>query len=443
MTVGTTNVSLSTLPASISQIVQSGLLVGEFQAALEITHQYPLAYQTRTTPRNYGETFTETRDALLAAVQDPITPTNTGLDSGLTARTVGREQWAFTMNIYADTIDTTVDENTLALANLFRSNLNALATGAGRTDNLQCRRRITYAYAGGRTHATNAATVAATSLTVANANGFDERYTNGVAANVSGSNTLTVTVNGTSNVVSGATSFTRTNASDMVSGTLTLGTSQTWSIGDAIIASSAPASIRPNSRTTSYNLTSTDTITYQNIVNSTAILRNNGVPGFFDNGLYLFLGDAQHEANLFADAAFREFYRGQYQSEDVRMGKLMISGGVAFSFGNEPPNSTSWGASSITARRAFVLGGSAAAKRTYDMGGMTDDNMETNPISSIYRDPDKGLKVIVRPALDRRAQIISASYELIFGLAMSTDSLSTQGEYTNAVFKRGVCIETA
>lgn len=414
----------STLPAAVQAIMQNGLLERTFEEALYPDFLYPRTAQQRPWRANLGDTAIFTRPGLLAPVTTPIT------GSDPSATTYGVEQFSMTMDQYGNSVDTNMLQSAMTLASKFLQDVKTLGINCGQSINRIARTRLYAAYGGGTTWVVTAQGSASTTCVVKDATGFDKVLSNGVFVAVSAGTPLTVTVNGVANTVT---------ACNLGTNTLTLGTAVTQSVGDAVVAASAPYSLRVGGGASRYNLTGGNTATLATFRSAVARLRKMNVPTI--GGNYVCHMDPDTEAQLFADADFKQAYQGRGDSAVFGSMSLGTFVGIDWVRNIEAPTTTDGGSSqNLTVHRPIVFGGDALVAGPFE--GMADLLMGTGvenvpAVRSIG--PADGVQavLIVRPPQDRLQQTIATTWSWVGDFAVPSDITTGDG----ARYKRGVIVE--
>jgi hypothetical protein len=410
------------LPAAVRAIIQDGMLEGVFENALVPDFLFPAYADLEPIEGAKGQRVIRTRTGLL-------TPQTTPLFADPTPEQFSIEQWSATLDQYGHTMDTNMLANATSFARKFVQDVQTLGINAGQSLNRLARTRLFSAYAGGRTWVRTVDGASNVSVDVQSVDGFEFVIVNGVPTAVSGSNPLSITINGVANTVVGVNRTTRV---------LTLGTATTDTVGHAVVAANAPVSIRPNARASAFNITTGDVATVGLFFDAVARLRAMNVPTMED-GTYHAHVDSFTMRQLLSDTEFRQAFQSQGPSEDYRSGRLTIFGGVTFILNMETPTVTGDG-QAATVRRPIVLGGGSLISTPLEGQGQLLDGtgVEDVPGISMIELPG-GLEVplIVRPPQDRFQQVVSTTWSWTGDFAVPTDS--TSGD--SAIVKRAVVIE--
>jgi N4-gp56 family major capsid protein len=411
------------VPAQIQAMLQNGILDRVFRDALVPNFLFPAIADSEPWQGGLGDTKTFTRKGLLAPATTPVT------GSDPSASTYGIEQWSVVMDQYANSMDTNMLSNAMALASKFLADIETLGINAGQTINQVARNKLYAAYAGGRTWATAASTTS-TALIVQSVNGFSTVLVNGVPTPVSGANPLSITVGGTGNTVVGVNTSTNT---------LTLGTAISATVGQAVVANNAPTTIRATGNS-AYDLTGSNTVTFANFRAAVARLRKMNVPTL--GGYYVAHIDPDTEAQLFSDSDFKQALQGRVDSPIYRDLSIGRFGGIDWVRNIETPTILGGSAGTLTVHRPIVLGGSALMAAPFDKTGtlLSGTGVEDVPeVRQVNVAPGVDMTLLVRPPQDRLQQVIASTWSWVGDYGVPTDS----GTGDAALFKRGVVVEHA
>lgn len=437
---------IQNFPLALQPIIQQGFLEREFQQALRSRLGYRACADREEIAVGIGETLTKTRAGLKPAVTTPLAPAmNTNLDNGLTSGTWGVEQYTLTINAYAATTDLNMVTSRVGIANLFLQNAYVNGEQAARSLDDLARNALFGAYFGGNTRVRT--TLAATGPTVAldDIRGFQTVFVNGVQQGVSPSNPLAVTIgaNPYSLVGVAADATNLSTAPGGISGVLTLGSAVSvadGTAGNTVQAATASLVLRPNARTNSGLLTSTDTLTMSNILDAVAALRLNAVPDV--DGAYNCYLDPISARQLFADQDFQRLFIGSTSANEVfKPGQGVVNDflGLRFVLTNESYVQPAPGVAGAMIRRPIVVGQGALIEG--DFAGMAAADVA--PADSIVSMVD-GVCMVTREPIDRLQQIIAQSWYWMGGFCAPSDTTTnstTVATATNANYKRAVMIE--
>ncbi|MFJ8474206.1 hypothetical protein [Kitasatospora sp. NPDC094011] len=412
------------LPPQIQAILQNGLLDRTFQEALAPQFLFVAGADSQPWTGSLGDTKVMTRKGLLA----PVTTPTTGSDPGVSS--YGVEQWPVTMDQYGNSMDTNMLGSSMALASKYLADIATLGINAGQSINQVCRNKLFNAYAGGRTWATAATTTSAL-LVVQSAAGFGAVLVNGVPTPVSGANPLNITIAGAANTVIGVNTSTNT---------LTLGTAATVAVGAAVVSANAPVSIRAVGTNTAYDLTASNTVTFQMFRSAVARLRSMNVPT--DGGYYPAHIDAVTEAQLFSDPDFKQALQGRIDSPVFRDLSIGRFGGIDWVRNIETPTVQGGSGGGVTVHRPIVMGAGALVAAPYEDTGslLAGTGVEDVPeIAMIDVAPRVQVARIIRPPQDRYQQILSSTWSYVGDFGIPSDSLTGDA----ALYKRAVVLEHA
>ncbi len=419
----------STLPAAIQAIMQNGILDRTFRDALIPSFLYPAIADSEPWQGSLGDTKTFTRKGLIA----PTTTAITGSDIA-GASTYSVEQWSVVMDQYGISVDTNMLQSAMTLASKFLADVQTLGINAGQSLNRIARDKMYRAYMGGRTWCTAAASTD-TTIAVQEVAGFTRVLVNGVPTPVSGTNPLNVTINGVANTVT-ATSV------QSGPGNLTLGTTRVDVVGDPVIAANAPISVRPGASggvATAYQLTAaTDVATLALFRAAVVRLRKMNVPTM--GGYYTAHIPPDTEAELFADADFKQALQGRVDSpiwRDLSIGRFA---GIDWVRNNEAPTVLGTASQAVTVFRPIVVGAGAVIAAPFEGTGslLSGTGVEEVPsIRMVEAAPSTQVALIVRPPADRLQQVISTSWSYVGDFGVPSDS----GTGDASLFKRAVVVE--
>jgi N4-gp56 family major capsid protein len=413
----------ATLPAPIQAMLQNGILDRTFRDALIPEFLFAQIADSEPFQGGLGDTKTYTRKGLLTPATTPVT----GSDPSPSTYTI--EQWSVTMEQYANSMDTNMLTSLVALASKFLADAQTLGINAGQTINQIARNKLYAAYAGGRTWAT-ASSSSSTSLVVQSTNGFAYVQVNGVLTPVSASNPLSVTVNGTANTVTGANPGTNT---------LTLGTAISAAVGQAVIAANAPVSIRPAGNS-AYDLTGSNLATLAMFRSGVARLRKMNVPTV--GGYYVAHIDADTEAELFADADFKQAMQGRIDSPVFRDLSIGRAAGIDWVRNLETPTVLGGSSGTLNVHRPVLLGANALTASPLEGAGALLEGTGTEDVPEIAQvevSPGVSITRIVRPPQDRLQQVISTTWSWVGDFGVPPDSGSGDASH----YKRAVVLEHA
>lgn len=448
---------LNNLPASLQDIIQTGLLERRFMEPLRAKLGFRAIADREPFAANIGETLTKTRHGLLPAITTPMAPaSNTDLTSGLTPQVWPTEQFVLTVQQYAGNAMLNLVTSRVAIASIFLQNVVVLAEQAARSLDTIAQQALFSAYLGGNTRVITTLGAPATTIHVDDIRGFQTVFnTLGQQVAVSGSNPLSVTVG--SNVYT-LTGFTAdgsnvTTAPSGVSGTLTFSGNVTvadGTSGNAVISAVAPVVTRPSAA--SNNVMSTTTaainastannagrVTAQMILTAKASLSANNVPPG-PNGNYVGYFDPVQLTGLYQDPAFQFFFRGEQATPEWRRGKVTELLGVDIVETNLNPVQTLAGVGIV--RRGIICGRGALIEAEFTRNAYAEaTNVDDGNLVTIV----DGVAHVTREPLDALKQVVTQSWAYLGGFTTPTDitaNPTTLPSASNSSLKRAVMIES-
>ncbi len=433
------------VPASLQEILQNGLLDRTFESALQPALLYGSLAQVKPWAGAVGSTGIFTKSGLMTPSTTPVT------GSDASASTYGFEQYQVKMDQYAGSIDTNMLLSAMALASKFLEDNKILAIQAAQSKNLLAQQALYAAFGEGTTYAT-AGTSASTTLVVADASGFQYAVTD---LSTSGSNAaegltgqatptlvpvsatypLNITIGGVANTVVGV---------DVATGTLTLGTAATVANGAAVVSSIGPVQIRPNSRASANQITSSDLATLSVFQSAVTRLRTQNVPRI--KGAYTAHVHPQTVDELFQDNNFLLAYRGRADSpayRDFTPGDSMGDGaefmgrfaGIDWILNTVTPTEVNQGG--VEVYRPIVSGDGSLIEAPFSE--MADLITAMQAGSTVQVDMIAGVVRILRAPLDRLGQVLTSTWSWVGGYTVGTDILTGDA----AAYKRAVVVEHA
>jgi hypothetical protein len=435
----------SVLPTSLQPIVQNGLLARVFEDALHPLFLYDTLAEIKPWAAQQGAQSIMTKAGLMALSTTPITGTDAPQSN------YGFEQYSMFMDQWGNSIDTNMVVSAEALASKFVEDNSVLGTNAAQSLNEVAKQALYDAYAGGITWATNAAT--STTIQVANGAGFANAATfqanqtgnteglnvgqSTLVAPVSGSNPLHITLNGVANTVTGCSFSSGTDGP----ATLTLGTSATFTAGQALVSLQAPYQVFPNARASGNQIVSGDIATLATFQAAVTRLRHESVPTI--GGAYTAHVPAQTVEELFQDPAFQSAYRGLGPSPvygDMAIGRFL---GIDWVPNEATPIVTNIGG--VNVYQPIVAGAGCLIKGPFaSMGNLV---AQANAGATVHIEMLNGVARILRAPLDRLGQVLTSTWSWIGGYSVGTDLL-TEGGYPNssvasALYKRACVVQHA
>jgi hypothetical protein len=436
--------TINNLPSNIAHIVQPGWLMRFFDDALYPNLLYRHIYKAMEVPQHLGQVYTFQKKGLLPPVRAALTPpANTDNSSGLTPKVNTYEQYSVTLAQYADTVDTNMLSSGIASVDLYKEAAEDLGKQAGQSLDLISRQTMYQAYAGGRTYLTAGAT-AATTVTVKDISGFNFVYVNGVrqATSVSNPHPVSITESGTpaARNVTGVTPGALNLSSDRIPGTLTLSAAVTSFIGDRVVSNFAPVSIRPNGKSTAFNIAAGDVMTFAVLNAASHTLMSLGVPVHPETGYYHAYLDPFQIQQLVNDNAIQKVYETREDSAVFQRGAVGVVANCLVMNALQAPNEAN--EAGVTVRRGIVTGDCAG----YEVrSSLINDWLKSNNLSATgYVDfsPETYVAMILRTPQDRLQQVVSNSWSFIGNWVAATDIYGGVGG-SSAYYRRAVLVETA
>jgi hypothetical protein len=463
--------SFTNFPAALAAILQQGFLERELEEGLDSVLAYRRAALEETVPTRLGETLTRTRKGRKTPVTTPLNPANnTGLDNGLTPSTFTVEQYSFTMQEYADTVDTNMVQELAGIADQLIANSRNNGVQAAQSMERIARLKLFAGYLGGNSRVrTDLGAGSTTTCHVDDITGFTTVLVNGVVTGISSTNPLTVNEISISSsgvtqtlTVTGATADATNHSSrpDGTSGLLTFTAATTPVNGDALLALNGPMILRPFGKRTTAQLSGSDVLTMGLVEDAVAYLRDNGVPPMED-GTYHCILDNTSMRQLWADQDFKILFAGRKDSSEYRDGDIITLLGVTYiptteayvqpsgqqynglTYG-QASTATSPSNNAVRVRRPIVLGAECIIQGNYE--GLENWLMREglNPIADVFL--VNSVAQILRPPLDRLSQVASLSWTWIGDFSVPTDITATTNiipTASNALYKRALTIEHA
>lgn len=452
------------LPTNLASELQTGFLERELEEGLDSVLAYRACAEIETIPGRIGETMTRTRKGRKTPTRTPL-PVSTlnALDNGMNPASYSTEQYSFTLQPYADTVDVDLMGSEATIADDFIANARNNGVQAAQSRELISRYKLFSAYLGGNSRVrTDLGASTTTTCHVDDVRGFMYTWVNGVPTPVSPSNTITVQEYGvsaggvTQTLTISAVTVDGTNLStspDGVSGVITFATATAPVNGDALVASFAPRVLRPAGRLTTASLTMQDTLTLSLLQDGVASLRANGIPTMADGTYHVVLDDVSHR-QLMADQDFKVYFAASHESQTIKRSDVYVMLGMTFipttnayvQNGGAANNNGATGASAVnvTVRRPIMLGAECLIEGNFEGLETYLSREGVTPIANTMV-VDNVLQ-IVRPPLDRLGRFASLSWHWIGDYAVPTDLTATPNiipTASNAAWKRAVVIEHA
>ena len=450
--------SINNLPASLQDVIQTGMLEREFHQALKAKMGFRAIADREPFPAQIGETITKTRAGLLPAITTPMPPaSNSDFTSGLTPQNWSVEQYTLAVQQWAGNQQLNVVTSRVAIASLFLQNAVGLGYQAAFSVDTLAQQALFNSYLGGNTRVSVTLGAAAATISVDDIRGFQTTWNSeGVPVPISGTYPVNVTVGSDVYSLTGSAAD-ATNVSTApggISGTLTFSTSVTVSdgtAGNAVVSAVAPVVYRPS--TSSGNVMAATTaaisatndinsgrLTMQMILNGKAQLSANAVRPVDETGMYHLYLDPIQGAGLYGDPAFQYLFRGQPNTREFREGIVAEILGVRLIETNINPVQSLTGVGNV--RRGILCGQGALVEGEFTREGyIATDKMDDDDMITLV----DGIAHITREPLDALKQVVTQSWSYIGGFVVPTDITTnpqTVPTASNSAYKRGVMLES-
>ena len=450
--------SINNLPASLQDVIQTGILEREFHQALKAKFGFRAIADREIFPAKIGETITKTRAGLLPAITTPMAPAlNSDFTSGLTPQNWSVEQYILTINQYAGNQMLNVVTARVAIASLFLQNAIGLGYQAALSVDTLAQQSLFNTYLGGNTRVTTTLGVAGPTIHVDDIRGFQDTWNSeGYPVPISGTYPVNVVVGSDTYSLTGAVAdgSNTSTAPGGISGNLTFSTNVTVADGtadNAVVSAVAPVVYRPS--TTSGNVMAATTaaisassdinggkLTMQMILNGKAQLSANAVRPVDESGMYHLYLDPIQAAGLFSDPAFQYLFRGQPNTKEFREGIVAEILGVRLIETNLNPVQNLSGVGNV--RRGILCGQGALVEGVYTREGyVATDKMDDDDMITLV----DGIAHVTREPLDALKQVVTQSWSYIGGFVVPSDittNTQTVPTASNSAFKRGLMLES-
>ena len=456
------------IPPTILNLIQAGVIERAFHDSLfpELLFRQEATFEEWDT--NSGTELYMTRPGLLTPSLTPLVPGTDPTPDSLTW-----EQWKIILLRWGGTMDTDMQNNAVAAANIFYRNIQQQGLQAGQTLNRIPRNTLFKAYLQGQTALIDAVGAPATSLHVGSINGFTEVIIPGTNVRpeaVSATRPLPITIYAAAGALTNTIIGAIPDGADLSGpGTLLLGAA----VGGAgalarapVVSGYAPFIIRAGGGYSIDAIGTADTFVMQHMIVAAALLRNNNVPPHEDGTYHAHIGPLV-QAQAFTDTALQRLFTSQPDSEQMRTGKLGTIGNVSIMLNSESPQTNNCGTRTLTGTNAYyateigaevtndsgidigrviVTGKGALYERGLDekayiteagVTGKIGDFETVNAGISVVTDR---IKLYIRAPLNRTADKVSTTWTCSTGFACPSDIGAPS---SSALFKRAVCIECA
>ncbi len=438
----------------LDHMVKKNEWLGLLQGHLKKNTVWTKSKTPRPADNHIGNTFQIPETEPGEAVQDAKAPINisttNALDIIMGGNTPAFQKYGYyngACEPYSKLTRVAYDDLHQEFFNTLDAKTQWLAETAALTRDLQARRKLNQAYHGGRVYVTTASAVSTSTLALSDVSGMMYVWdANGIQREVSASNPLSVTITNdtvgtvTRNITS-VTPGTRDDSSDRIPGSVGLSAAiAEIDIGDPVVSSQESPTLRPNSRSTDYNLQAGDLITLDMCFNVTSIMMSHGVGPAPEYGRYLFIGHTDHFYQLWKDERFALAFQGRYDSAQFSRGQAIEVGNIIFDFTHQPATYTT--PSGVVAKRALVLG-EGALDDLYYKSDPKQSYVSSDSKHNISYDAETRTNFIQEKNVGAQADLMHMSFKGYWGFAARRDSLAKFGSKPNASAKRCVGITTA
>lgn len=449
---------INNLPASLQDVIQTGILEREFHQALKAKMGFRAIADREPFGANMGETITKTRAGLLPPITTPMAPAaNSDFTSGLTPQNWAVEQYVLGISQWAGNQMLNLVTSRVALASLYLQNAKGLGYQAAISVDTLAQQALFNTYLGGNTRVRVTLGAAGPTISVDDIRGFQVTWnTEGVVVPISSTYPVNVQVGGDVYSLTGATAdgSNVSTAPGGISGTLTFSTNVTVADGTAlqpVVSAVAPVVYRPSTTSgnvmasTSAAISGTNDInsgrlTMQMILDGKAQLSSNAVPPVDASGMYHLYLDPTQGAGLFNDPAFQYLFRGQPNTKEFREGIVAEILGVRLIETNLNPVQALAGVGNV--RRGFLAGQGALIEGEFTREGyVATDKVDDDDMITLV----DGIAHITREPLDALKQVVTQSWSYIGGFAVPSDITTTPQTVptaSNSAFKRGLILES-
>lgn len=433
---------IDNLPAGAQKVIQDGWVLRHFQNALAPNLLYRTMFDALEVPQHLGQKYSFTRDALFDVVQEPVGAISHPVPLNAASTVEPKyEQYEVTLQQFRNNVKTNLLSSGVAISDLYVNNAKQMGFNAGQSLDIQSRRRAFQSYAGGLTYLT-AGETASTTVDVLDISGFDFVYVNGarLETTVANPHPVTITQSGTpaARNVTGAVASAVDYANDKVAGTLTLSVAVTAVIGDRVKSNFAPLSLRPNGRSTSYNLQSGDVLTHAMLNTASKQLMAMGVPPHSDTFYHAYLTPTQIQ-QLQEDGSIQKIYETHPDAIEFQRGAVGIVANCKIFMVQQAPNSTE--ANGIYVERGLVTGRELGYEVRSSLIKGWLESTQSNTNGYVQFDPNNYVAMILRPPIDDFMQEVSNSWSFIGNFVTATDVFGTLG--SQRYYRRAVMLETA
>lgn len=406
-----------------------------------------------------GNNQTFTRVGEMETVERPVAPGQDPIPGGYPV-----EQWEATAQQWTNSIDTSMPTSYLTIASQYLRNIHQLGLNSGKSLNRIVRNKLYNAYVAGNTVVDVAASSSATTLHVANLNGFTFNLQNGRQQPVSASNPVNISIPAIA-YTGQVTAFTPDVTGDLVhGGTLTI----TPAIGANVAARSAILTTKRSQLVYSGggfsvdDVDTTDHFAVRDIRTAVAQLRFNNIPPHEDGLFHWHLGPGS-EMQVFEDNEFQRVNQSLPDYVHYRRFALAVFGAGVFFRNNEVPSPTTCSTNVVKANthgfELFNGAGTEIARPICTGAGVIEEKYidESKYISDAgimgrigefavtnggVQVITEGIRLVLRSPMDRLQQVTSAAWSFSGDWPIPTDELANSADtgIIGATYKRAVVV---
>lgn len=455
------------IPGNVLQLHQQGLLERAFHDGLFPGLLFRGEALAEEFPANSGVEMWQTRPGLLAPV---TTPLPAGQDP--IPQAIAYEQWPVRLERYANTVDTHMPTSVTANSDLFLRNIHQLGLNAGQSLNRLPRNALFKAYLQGQTNSITAALTSDTTLRVAALSGFRDIVLPASTvrpADVSASSPLPITIYNATPITANVVGTQPDDPTDPNGpGTLILSAALGAAVParTPVVSAYAPRVVRSGGGRSVDSISASDTLTLQDIITATSVLRAANVPPH-DDGFYHCHIPPEGEAQFFIDPAIQRLYQGRPDDVAFKMGFVGQIGGNRMWLNNECPSVLTSGALTSTGTlakysrdiaaetvneagvriaRAIVTGKGSIYEKWFDEtqfvteAGLNGKIGEFTVVNSNLKVTVDRVRLILRAPMDRLQDQVAASWSYMGDFPIPSDVTGASGPER---YKRALVIEFA
>jgi hypothetical protein len=405
---------------------------------------------------NLGTNQTFTRSGLIRPNTRPL---RAGQDPS--PKTWKVEQWEATAQQWGDSIDNHMPTNYTTLASQYLRNMHQLGLQAGQSLNRVVRDKLYNSYVAGNTVVTASASSSATTIIIANGNGFAFSLdpSTGRPGSISAANPVAISI--PSIAYTGvATGFAPTVAGEFIhGGTLTISPGLTANIAAraSVLAGNRSVLFYSGGGTSVDDIVASDQFSLRDVRAAVAQLRFNNIPTHED-GLYHWHLDPFSEAQLFGDNEMQRLNQSLPDYVHYRRFAAGVLLGSVFYRNNETPYLTTCdddptvgathafetvNAGGVNIHRPICTGLGAIEEKYLDEGKFISEAGVTGKIGEFavtnmgVQVMTERIRLVLRAPLDRLQQLNSSSWSISGDWPTPTDALAPGG---TAAYRRAAVV---